>query len=363
MKNKKRLLTIGLLVAISTTTLTGCAGGNWNPANWNWDWLNPTTWKIFQGNKDADPESTSTVSETEQEPASKARKIEMEINNAFGETGAKTITLALTPANANTGTITWETNNPAVVINPSADKKSATVYVTTYFKDYATISVHESFSDITATGKVFSYGAFDIPTTTGADYTHILDATNSQLAITSTSSFAQATVQEKVAIKHDKLKGNNALLSYYDLEQIKTTERSKAHSGYTYPSTKVWLHFAFIGSYLPVVLNQTTGTLYNATNYITHNKLTGGTANDIGNVVSIEITLAVGDNMILIAGRKHTIAPTAITVADFNLGVLSAGGKLVGAKSHTYSDFATPLIITNANKPQSMTIGDTTFYE
>lgn len=352
MKNKK-LLTMGLIALIGTTTLTGCAGGNYNPANWNWEWLNPVNWF-----KNAEP-----VTSDEVEPSGKVKKIEFDIKPAFGQAGAKTVTLIVTPANANLGTITWSDDSNFVTVTPNEiNPLQADVYVTGYFKDYATISVHESFSDITATGKVYSYGKFDFPETGGSDYTHILDATASAVAITSTSSTLQATVQDKATLNRTKLNTLNGLFSYYDTSDLLGSKRSQAHSGWTVAKATVWLHIAFTGSYTPVVLNHTTGTVYNATNYTLHDKQTY-LNNDIGNIISIEITLAQGDNLILLAGRKHTATPSVITVADFNNGEFNTSGKLVGAKSHQYNDFATPFIITNATAPQGLAIPDTTFYE
>lgn len=365
MKKNKRLLTIGILAVLTTTTLTGCAGGKWNPGNWDWTWtkyLNPLNWEIFKGDTgDQVSEEVELSENTETSPDGLVKKIDFEVNKAFGETGKQTITLVLTPANADVGTITWSVNKTGVTVTPATDGLSAEVYVTTYFKDYATISVHEEYSDLTATGKVYSYGAYDIAQHTGNDYDHILDANASALAITSTSSDLNATVQEKVAIKKGKLETNNTALSFYTVAQLKTTQRNSVHSGWTFPQSKVWVHLAYAGSYAPVILNQTTGVVYNGADVSLHDKLTYQ-SNDIGNVLSIEITLAEGDNMILIAGRNHTKTQSAVVLSDFNDGELPTGGKLIGAKSHD-KDFGIPLIITNAVSPTGATIPDVSFYE
>lgn len=87
----------------------------------------------------------------------KVQAIEVNINNAFGEEGKKLITMNYEPQNAQLGTLTWTSDNEAVIVDSVPDTTTAYVYVTDYMADYATISVTESLSGKTATGKVYSY--------------------------------------------------------------------------------------------------------------------------------------------------------------------------------------------------------------
>jgi len=354
--NKKKLLTISLLAILTTTTLTGCGKTDFK---WDWNWLNPITW--FNNDK---PEEVTTEEEMEEPsvtPDGKvlAKKIGFEVSKAFGETDKQTITLNIQPAGADIGVITWTKDNPHVILNPSADGLSAEIYVTNYFADYATISVHESYSDITATGKVYSYGAYDIPTAYGNNYTtNIFDAAGKTgVYITSTNSLDPSTTQSKHLFDREKLNTFTSLRYYYGTEELMNQERSKMGYDWVQPLSKVWLHITYVGSYEPVIFNQTTGVIYNGSSFSTKNPTMQGNSN-IGVILSIEITLAAGDNMILIAGRDHTKTPTAITSADFGYG----GSKLVGAKTFSYFG-PIPLILTNAVAPTSMSLGDVTFYE
>lgn len=314
-------------------------------------------------------EDVTVEDETEEpsvEPEGKAlaRKIGFEVSKAFGETGKKTITLNIQPAGADIGDITWTVNNSFVKITPSTDSKSAEVYVTNYFADYATISVHESYSDITATGKVYSYGTYDIPTAWGSNYTtNIFDAAGKTgVYVTSTNSLHPTTSQSKHLFDREKLNTFTTLRDYYGTEELMNQERFRMGYDWVQPLSKVWLHITYVGSYEPVIFNQTTGVIYNGSNFSTKNPTMQGSSN-IGDILSIEITLVAGDNMILIAGRNHTIAPTAITSADFNAYGGLVGSKLVGAKTFNYSGSAIPLVLTNAVAPQSITLPDVTFTE
>lgn len=359
--NKKKLLTISLLAILTTTTLTGCKKTDFK---WDWNWLNPITW--FNNDK---PEEVTTEEEPSVTPDGKvlAKKIAFEVSKAFGETGKKTITLNIQPAGADIGLITWNKDNPHVKLTPAADGKSAEVYVTNYFADYATISVHESFSNITATGKVYSYGAYDIPIFHGTSYTtNLFDATGKTgVYITSTNSLNPGTSQDKHIFDREKLSAFTTLRDYYGTQELMTQERSKMGYDWVKPLSKVFLHITYVGSYEPVIFNQTTGVVYNGSSFSTKNPLISSNG-DLGNILSLEITLAAGDNMILIAGRNHTITPTAITAADFNAhgGFNNASGiKLVGAKTLNYPSSAIPLVLTNAVAPQSITLPDVTFTE
>lgn len=354
--NKKKLLTISLLAILTTTTLTGCKKTDFK---WDWNWFNND--KL---------EEVTTEEETEEPsltPDGKvlAKKIGFEVSKAFGETGKKTITLNIEPAGADIGVITWNKDNPSVKLTPSVDGLSAEVYVTNYFADYATISVHESFSDITATGKVYSYGAYDIPISYGINYTtNLFDAAGKTgVYITSTNSLNPGTSQDKHLFDRERLNGFTTLNDYYGTQELMNQERSLMGYDWVKPLSKVWLHITYVGSYEPVIFNQTTGVVYNGSSFSTKNPRMLSN-DDIGNILSIEITLAAGDNMILIAGRKHTISPTAITSADFSAtGGIAGSNKLVGAKTFNYSASAIPLVLTNAVAPTSMSIGDVTFYE
>ncbi|MFA5575618.1 MAG: hypothetical protein WC994_11310, partial [Brumimicrobium sp.] len=309
-------------------------------------------------------ETTEEPSDLTPEGLALAKKISFEVSKAFGETGKKTITLNIQPAGADIGVITWNKDNPHVKLTPSADGLSAEVYVTNYFADYATITVHESYSDITATGKVYSYGAYDIPTMWGSNYTtNIFDAAGKTgVYITSTNSLLPSTTQSKHLFDREKLNSFTSFRDYYGTEELMNQERAKMGYDWVEPLQKVWLHITYVGSYEPVIFNQTTGVIYNGSSFSTKNPAMEGSS-DIGNILSVELTLTSGDNMILIAGRNHSLTPTAITSADFGATGNLVGSKLVGAKTFNYSDSAIPLVLTNAVAPQSITLPDVTFTE
>lgn len=155
---KKRLLILGLLAAFTTTTLTGCAGGKWNPGNWDWSWVNPLNWEIFK-DKDAPTSVIDDITEeVSQTPSGLVQKIGLEVKNAFGEAGKKTISLTLTPSNADIGVITWTSSNAKVIVTKIGDGMTAEVYATSHLakSDYATITVTESLSGVSASGKVYA---------------------------------------------------------------------------------------------------------------------------------------------------------------------------------------------------------------
>lgn len=311
--------------------------------------------------EDTDSENPSEATPEGQIPV---RKIGFEVSNAFGETGKKTVTLNIQPANADVGLVTWSVDNLSVKITPSEDGKSAEVYVTSYFADYATLSVHESYSNITATAKVYSYGAYDIPTIWGNDYTgNLFDANGKTgLLVTSANSMDPATPQKKHLFDREYLKNKSAQLSYYGTTGLLGGERALMGNDWVSHVEKVWLHITFVGSYAPIVYNQTTGVIYNGNNFTTYNS-DMHIGSDIGNILTIEMTLADGDNMLLIAGRNHSIQPTEITTSDFTEDGFFVGTKLTGAKTFNYSGYAIPLILTKASAPTGMSLGDLTFTE
>ena len=65
---KNRYLVLSLMTFIGLVTLTGCAGGKWNPANWDWSRLNPANWEIFKKPSEDvdDEENEDETSETEE---------------------------------------------------------------------------------------------------------------------------------------------------------------------------------------------------------------------------------------------------------------------------------------------------------
>lgn len=365
---KRRNVKQGILIALVVIFGLGAIAATGKLLDDQYQWVEKTKDFFIKPDTEEPPvsEDVSVEDETEEpsvEPEGKAlaRKIGFEVSKAFGETGKKTITLNIQPAGADIGLITWTVNNAFVKITPSTDAKSAEVYVTNYFADYATISVHESFSNITATGKVYSYGAYDIPTLWGSNYTtNMFDAAGKTgVYITSTDSLNPGTTQDKHLFDREKLSTFTTLKDYYGTEELMNEERSKMGYDWVKPLSKVWLHITYVGSYEPVILNQTTGVVYNGSSFVTKNPYMQGNS-DLGNILSLEITLAAGDNMILIAGRNHTITPTAITAADFNA---YGGTKLVGAKTFNYPSSEIPLVLTNAVAPQSVTLPDVTFTE
>lgn len=77
---------------------------------------------------------------------------------AFGQENKKTLTLNITPANADIGVIDWTSDNAKVVVTKIGDGRSAEIYATSYLpaNEFATITVTESLSGISATGKVYA---------------------------------------------------------------------------------------------------------------------------------------------------------------------------------------------------------------
>lgn len=83
---------------------------------------------------------------------------------AFGQANKKTLTLNITPADADIGVITWNSNNAKVIVTKVGDGRSAEVYATGYLpaNEFATITVTESLSGLTATGKVYAIGKTEL---------------------------------------------------------------------------------------------------------------------------------------------------------------------------------------------------------
>ncbi len=79
--------------------------------------------------------------------------------NALGPTNKKTLTVTIEPANAPIGTITWLSDKSQIVVTAIGDGRQAEVYATTFLakSDYATITVTESLSGLSATGKVYAW--------------------------------------------------------------------------------------------------------------------------------------------------------------------------------------------------------------
>lgn len=247
MKRNKRLLTIGILAVLTTTTLTGCAGGKWNPGNWDWSWtkyLNPLNWEIFKGQTDDQVSEDVEVSEnTETSPDGLVKKIDFEVNKAFGEAGKKIITLILTPANADIGEINWTSNNAKVIVTKIGDGKTAEVYSTAHLAKsaYATITATESLSGVSASGKVYSLKMPDVVNTNIAPHNNAIwvntntATTGKPLPATGTT-FASIKVEYETDYQQATLSiayhGSFApIVKYKGLHQGGTTQTATAQTG------------------------------------------------------------------------------------------------------------------------------------
>lgn len=200
---KKRII---LLTLLSTLALTGCSKPtewDWdkaNPFKWDWSWLNPSTW--FSKDKDQDTTEDEDVTETVPNQNVGFGNIKL---NAFGAENFVTMSLTLTPGDADYGTINWTSNKTEVVVEKIGDGLSAKVYATNWLPGDkpATITVTESLSGLSATAKVY---ALALPTLVAAN-----EPPNAVIKVTSDGSFEYKTMADKDGNHYGGIKVNYSI--------------------------------------------------------------------------------------------------------------------------------------------------------
>lgn len=220
---KKRFLTLGLAALLGVISLTG------------------------QGYK-----SVGQIKEPAgqiQESRQIAKNLGFQIKRAFGETGKQVLTVSVTPSNADIN-LSYSVDKEQVIVEKTG-AKTANVHVTTFFAGHATITVTDTVSGITGTGRVFSYGKSVLE-----PKNNLAHAQNGVVVISNNANPATTTGVTKVAQTQTFME--NSLTSIYG-------EWGAPDSGYVAPSSTVYLHIGYNGSYAPVVFNATNNQLYQKT--------------------------------------------------------------------------------------------------
>ncbi len=342
MKKQNKIITLTLL---SVLALTSCGGGSaepteatwWNPTTWDWSWteyLNPMTWFDKNTEEPADSEEETT---SEEAPTTELGRLTL---SAFGISNKKTITVTTSPVDAYVD-LEWAVNKPQVVITETG-QKTADVYVTTYFGGYATITVTDQITGLTATGKVYSVGDFEwgIP---GGDYdTNYIDATDSTVVITNTNSINPASSTKKINVTSAQItSGRDAVSADYP-------EYSPIINWNDMQET-VYVHILFKGSYAPMIYNMANSTMYGGNNTTLHeNYEPAPSSTRHGNIVSIPVTLVEGENLLFIQARQHA-------------NPISGQGSLTAPNVGNHN--LTAFKLYRINPVASMSFNDTTFTE
>ena len=337
---KNKIITLTLLSVLS---LTACGSSGqtttvtwWNPTTWDWSWvekLNPVTW--FPSQDTTLEEETSSTSQIDVSQGRNPIVFDVTLN-AFGIGNKKTVTITTVPTDAYVD-LTWTVDKTQVVITETG-QKTADIYVTDYYAGFATVTVTDSITSLSATGKVYSVGKFAWGTP-GVEYeTNYLDATSSSVAITSTNSLNPTASTKKIGITSAQItSGEQAVSAGYP-------ENGPVINWNDMMGT-VYVHLKFHGSYAPMIYNVTSSTMFggNNTTLYAHNTLNGG-----GNIVSIPVNLVEGQNVLVICTRIHT---TAIASQTAN--------TQLGAGNNDTSSFR----LYRINPVTGMSFGDNTFFE
>lgn len=341
MKNNKKLLTLSILSVLLLTSC-GTSGGSssvvwWNPTTWDFSWvekLNPVTW--FD-NQDTTLEEEVTSEDSQVENTQGKQPIIFDIAlNAFGIANKKTVTITTVPTDAYVD-LTWSVDKTQVVVTKTG-QKTADIYVTDYYAGYATVTVTDAITSLSATGKVYSVGQFAWGTP-GTEYdTNYLDASSSTVAITSTNSLNPTASPKKIGLTNTEITNAKA-----------ATDAGYPENGpiiaWNDMMATVYVHIKFNGSYAPMIYNMTNSTMYggNNTTLNAHNVLNGG-----GNIVSIPVTLVEGQNVLVMCIRNHTTAVTSQTALT-----------QMGVGNSNFMAFR----LYRINPVTGMSLGDNTFFE
>lgn len=341
MKNNKKLLTLSILSVLLLTSC-GTSGGSssvvwWNPTTWDFSWvekLNPVTW--FD-NQDTTLEEEVTSDDSQVENTQGKQPIIFDIAlNAFGIANKKTVTITTVPTDAYVD-LTWSVDKTQVVVTKTG-QKTADIYVTDYYAGFATVTVTDAITSLSATGKVYSVGKFDWGTP-GTEYdTNYLDASSSTVAITSTNSLNPTASPKKIGLTNTEITNAKAATDagYPENGPI---------IGWNDMMATVYVHIKFNGSYAPMIYNATSSTMFggNNTTLYAHNLLNGG-----GNIVSIPVTLVEGQNILVMCIRNHTTAVTSQTALT-----------QMGVGNSNFMAFR----LYRINPVTGMSLGDNTFFE
>lgn len=242
-------------------------------------------------------------------PGQKARDITFEVSKAFGVGGAQTLTVSVTPSSADID-LTFSSNKEQVIVTKTGPK-TASVYVTTYFANYATLTVSDSISGLTATGKVYSYGQTSF---TQAKLTTDGDSAN-------TVNLSKSAMQD-------------AFENFVD-DEISSIPKTDVGSD---KLTKIYLHVLFQGSYEPIVINSDSTYSVDRTFYDVYNDTSLTTYDDGAASWKVyEITLHDGVNVLQVWNRDLANPSTSLN----GLGAIK---------------------IVNLNSASNITLPDITFY-
>ena len=173
---KTKLVTLTLLSLLALTSC-GATENNqegptwWNPTTWDWTWANPTTWfdrdsaPIVSEEEPADSEETSVEPETQ----GKQNIFDYKLN-ALGVENKVTVSLNITPLNADIGVINWASDKTQIKVTKIGDGRTAEIYATEWLPAnvYSTITVSESLSGLTTTGKVYALALPELINATSA---------------------------------------------------------------------------------------------------------------------------------------------------------------------------------------------------
>lgn len=340
---KQRAILIALVVILGLGFLSFTG----HYLNERYDWVNKTKDFLVVPDEDNELEYISETASEEFEPSGLIRHIGFDIQTAYGLEGVKTIQLVLTPSNADVGTITWNVDTDKVRVTPSIDGKSADIYVTTYFAPYATLTVTESFSELTATGKVYSFGETKLqhgPGGSGNLYNAYGGGYESKILLTEREDIPYPADQSHYAVSSEEF---NAGLNVLSPNGWKYLDMLPAVDWFL-PLESLWLHVGFVGSYSPLVrvdagnIYSDNPDFYNLDDLTVYGRL--NLDNPAYELLSLNIPLYEGINTITIFARSHIGEQSVLDSTDGRTAL--AIFKVI-----------------RGIKPEGMSIPDTTFYE
>ena len=227
--------------------------------------------------------------ETPEEPAPQARHIGVQM--AFGIDGRQELNVVLTPANADVN-LSFSVDKTEVIVNKTG-YKSADVYVTNYFAGYATITVTDSISGKTGTGKVYSYGK-----TILVSSWDLVQGYHGGFIVSNSSDPRESGGPHNVVAAGTVDYG----LSYYNstgefLPLVHDTDDYFYSGDWIHLIDTVYFHVAYNGSFAPKIKNTSdNNAIYSKSNDVAK---APGVAQTI-----IEVELVEGYNDILIIGGE-----------------------------------------------------------
>lgn len=229
------------------------------------------------------------ITEIPEEPAPQARHIGVQM--AFGIDGRQELNVVLTPANADVN-LSFSVDKTEVIVEKTG-YKSADVYVTNYFAGYATITVTDSISGKTGTGKVYSYGK-----TILVSSSNLVQGYNGGFIVSNSSDPTESGGPHNVVAAGTVDYG----LSYYNstgefLPLVHKSSDSFYSGDWIHLIDTVYFHVAYNGSFAPKIKNTSdNNAIYSKSNDVAK---APGVAQTI-----IEVELVEGYNDILIIGGE-----------------------------------------------------------